>query len=180
MFDAAWRIDNDVARFLDTYLFWARPKTIVEFGSGASTLLFAEYAAQATINDMEKVRVVSYEQDAGYAANTQKALALEALYAQVVHAPIFDGWYDRFRVAGTLPETIDLVLVDGPGPCLGRTREPAMEWVYPRLSRTGLVVLDDGRRDMERLYVKHWQEQYPDLDVKYLDTPHGAYLIRKG
>lgn len=55
-----------------------------------------------------------------------------------------------------------------------------MKWLYPWLNEGALVVLDDGRRDMEQLYVQHWMEQYPDLTVQYVAHDHGTYLIRKG
>ena len=54
-----------------------------------------------------------------------------------------------------------------------------MKYLYPRLAPDGLIVLDDGRRDMEQLYVEHWMEQYDGLRVQYVAHDHGTFLIRK-
>jgi len=172
-FDPNWRIADDLGVFLAEWLVRNEPETIVEFGSGASTVQFAAYAAHTGAS------VTSYEQNFDYLHKTRQALAAEALYASIHYAPVRNGWYHRDMVIATIPDNIDLALIDGPGPCPGRTREPAMEYLYPRMSEGGLIVLDDGRREMEQLYVKHWVEQYDGLDVEYVDNAHGAYLIRK-
>lgn len=175
IFDPDWRIADDLQLFLKDWIIENDPDVIVEFGSGASTVEMA----MAKRHDAE---LISFEQSLIYRNTTLAALEREPYVnnTTVYHAHIFDGWYDRFVVAPALTERIiDLVVVDGPGPCVGRTREPAMKWVYPRLAEGGLIVLDDGRRDTEKLYVKHWQEQFPGLAVEYVAHDHGTYLIRK-
>ena len=175
IFDPDWRIADDLQKWLFNYLWQDKfPINIVEFGSGASTIIFAHYAAKANAN------VTSYEQSYDYLHKTRQALSFQGLYADTHFAPIKDGWYDPDIVESTIPDSIDLALIDGPGPCVGRTREPAMEFLYPRLAPGGLIVLDDGRREMEQLYVEHWQEQFPGLAVEYVAHDHGTYLIRKG
>lgn len=171
-FDPSWRIADDLTATLVDYIKENEPENIVEFGSGHSTVAMAGPGRHVT----------SFEQSAAYAVATINALMEENLsrYADVWLAPIENGWYQHKMVDLHLPENIDLVLIDGPGPCLGRTRAPALPKVYDRLTEEALVVLDDGRRVMEQRYVDQWMEQYPDLHVRYIDHEHGTFVISKG
>ena len=175
-FDPNWRIATDLQDWLENYLWTVGPDSIVEFGSGASTVMFAKYA-----KIWANASVVSYEQSMPYLLTTEKELKEQALDKRIetFYAPVSNGWYDEGVVEHTIPDSIDLALIDGPGPCVGRTREPAMKYLYPRLAPDGLIVLDDGRRDMEQLYVEHWMEQYDGLRVQYVAHDHGTFLIRK-
>ena len=176
-FDPSWRIADDLTKYIVQGVTLASDiKTVVEFGSGHSTVELAK-ALRHTDG-----HVTSFEQSAAYAVATINALMEENLsrYADVWLAPIENGWYQEKMVDMHLPESIDLVLIDGPGPCLGRTRAPALPKVYDRLTEEALVVLDDGRRKMEQRYVDQWMEQYPDLHVRYIDHEHGTFVISKG
>ncbi|MFN3287105.1 MAG: class I SAM-dependent methyltransferase, partial [Sphingomonadaceae bacterium] len=91
-----------------------RPRLVVEFGSGLSTLVLA----RALALHVPEARLLSFDHDAGFAAMTRRRLAALGLSAEVRHAPLADAsalgvagqWYDH----GPLPDGIDLLLIDGP------------------------------------------------------------------
>ena len=171
-FDPSWRIADDLTILIDRYIVANDVKSVVEFGSGHSTVAMAALGTHVT----------SFEQSAAYTIKTIDALKDSGLtdYADVWVAPIENGWYQEKMVDLHLPDEIDFVLIDGPGPCFSRTRAPALAKVYDRLTEGALVVLDDGRRQMEQRVVDQWMEQYPDLHVRYIDNDHGAFVISKG
>jgi hypothetical protein len=94
-----------------------RPRTIVECGSGATTCVFAEYAAQRS-----GVTVLSLENGAQYLEETKSRMPAELRgIPTMVHAPRViepDGsdevcYYEPNYLAHLVP-TVDLVYVDGP------------------------------------------------------------------
>lgn len=160
-----------------------RPKTVVELGSGVSTLV-AAYALEQN----GEGRLVSLDQDAGYGAATAEQLRRHGLdaRAQVIHAPLkpveLDGrswtWYDVSR----LPEvsSIDLLVVDGPHRALQPlARYPAMPMLYDRLSPNAVIVLDDADRKDERAAVRRWTDEHEGWTVVYAQSPKGTAILRR-
>jgi predicted O-methyltransferase YrrM len=144
------------------------PVTIVECGSGSSTLFFALALAERG----QGGAVVSLENDVAYAAETREHLRRHGVekFATVVDAPMTDQvlasgeerlWYD---IAG-LPEIeqIDVLFVDGPfGGSSHQARYPAYPVFAERLSGGALVVLDDTDRPHEKEIVERWLAEAGD------------------
>jgi len=95
-----------------------QPLVVVEFGSGTTTMLFAEYAVQKT-----GVRVVSVDENPAYQAAVRAAMATELSDAVTwVHcAAAFDGtggaevcFYSPEYRDEIRSRQIDLAYVDGP------------------------------------------------------------------
>ena len=132
-FDPSWRIADDLTQYLSNHIVINQIQSVVEFGSGHPTI--------QTAKDMQITggHVTSFEQSAAYAVATINALMEENLtrYADVWLAPIENGWYQHKMVDLHLPENIDLVLIDGPGPCLGRTRADSRDGVRSGNRSTG-------------------------------------------
>ncbi|MGF1662045.1 MAG: class I SAM-dependent methyltransferase [Kineosporiaceae bacterium] len=139
-----------------------RRRTVVEFGSGISTLVLSRLLAGAG------GRLVTIEHDERWlavvdglvrAAGTGRSVHLH-------HAALVDGWYDRTVVAGALadaPGPVDLLLVDGPPawrPGTELARWPAAEVVAPHLAGDATVVLDDVHRPGEQEIVRHWGDDH--------------------
>ncbi len=104
-------------RLLELYdwLLANRPKTIVELGSGATTLVFATYAAA------HDAKVVSLEQDIQLAIGLGEYMPGDQGAAVTIHeAPRVDEWRDGFETCRygfdylKLPADIDLLYLDGP------------------------------------------------------------------
>lgn len=138
-------------------------RSIVECGSGNSTVFLARLLAQRG----GAGHVHSIDHDARWAEATREALRREGLehLADVSHAPLVDGWYDR----GALPavEAVDLLVVDGPpgwdvaaGAPIPGAREPALDVFRERLAPGATVVLDDIDREGERRIVAAWEGRH--------------------
>ncbi|MCW2524626.1 MAG: hypothetical protein JWO63_2961 [Frankiales bacterium] len=135
-----------------------RRTSIVECGSGVSTVVLARLLRQRAIAGT----VVALEHDPDWARLVNQLLADEGLsaFGRVVHAPL-EGeptWYSLSSLT-ELPETIDLLIVDGPPadqPGNGQRRAPALTTLQPRLSETAVVYLDDIDRPGEQSVLEAW------------------------
>jgi precorrin-6B methylase 2 len=140
------------------------PVTIVDLGSGSSTVLDA-LVLQSTGRGGH---VFALEADPATAAETRAALALHGVrnIATVVDAPLTqvklpDGtaspWYAMNQLTGI--SEIDILFVDGPeGTAAGLARFPAFPLLAERLKPGALVVLDDTNRADEKAIVRLWKE----------------------
>lgn len=147
----AWAIAPAVAAELDGRINKLKPKSIIEFGSGTSTLIFARYAKETG------ARVVSLEAEESYLAKTKEMLGDLAEYVELVHAPLIGSpaVYDY-----ELKHKVDFALIDGPPEGTGG-RSAIFPWLEPHLSKTGWEVwLDDGERELESDAVEQWSKEY--------------------
>lgn len=138
------------------------PVSILECGSGSSTLFFALALAERG----QGGQVVALESDAAFAEETREHLRRNGVdsFATVVDAPLVDRedpdgpvrpWFD---LSG-LPEIggVDILFVDGPvGGSTYQARYPAYPVFGPSLSPGALVVLDDTDRPHETAIVERW------------------------
>jgi predicted O-methyltransferase YrrM len=143
-------------------IMYANRTTIVECGSGVSTVVLARL-----LRSRSRGTLIALEHDAGWAARVSELLAAEALdhVAQVVHAPLSGDprWYDRAALR-ELPADIDLLIVDGPPAYVAGDelrRAPALELLDPRLAPGATVVLDDVDRAGERDVLAGWESATP-------------------
>jgi len=147
--------------------------TIVELGSGASTVWMALAAMQRD----DGISIVSLDHDAEFARVTRRSLArngvadlVDLRVADLVPMSTAQGeqlWYS--------PETwqslsnVGLVFVDGPPGATGpMARYPALEALSSTLAPGALIVLDDTERPDERAIVEAWLA---------MDLPRGAAEI---
>ncbi|MFL1441808.1 glycosyltransferase [Nocardiopsis protaetiae] len=149
-----WALDAPGAGHLQHVLEDREPRLIVEAGSGASTVLLAEYA-RAT-----GARVVSLEHQERYRDATAQLLADRGLTGHVdlrlvplISTPA-GPWYDT-----ELPDGIDLVLVDGPPEGAGG-RAAALGAVLPHLADDAELLLDDASRPGERAALARWEREF--------------------
>ncbi len=143
-------------------IMYANRTTIVECGSGVSTVVLARL-----LRARGRGALIAVEHDAGWASRVRELLAGEGLedVARVVHAPLSGDprWYDRAAVQ-ELPVGIDLLVVDGPPAHLpgdALRRAPALELLDPRLAPGATVVLDDIDRPGERDVLAGWESATP-------------------
>ncbi len=101
--------------------------TVFEFGSGNSTYFYAKYAG----------KVVSVEHDKEW---YDKVLKTNPENSQLIFCKLVrDGDYCRMPI--TLPNTFDVVIVDG------RDRVNCCKQAIHAVSQSGVIVLDDSERD---------------------------------
>lgn len=136
------------------------PAQVVECGAGVSTVVLARLLAERGTG-----RLTALEHDPGWAGHVGRSLAREGLgdVAQVVLAPLEDGWYAADGVA-RLPDAIDLLVVDGPPadrPEIAHARHAALGTLAPRLGTASVVVLDDIGRAGEQDVLARWERESP-------------------
>jgi predicted O-methyltransferase YrrM len=137
----------------------ARRTSIVECGSGVSTIVLARLLRQRGTAGT----VVALEHDPNWAQVVNDLLIQEGLssYGRAIYAPL-EGepvWYSQDALS-ELPDTIDLLIVDGPPadlPGNGLRRAPALPTLKPRLSSTAAVYLDDIDRTGEQSVLEGWR-----------------------
>lgn len=159
------------------------PKTVVELGSGLSTLYLATMMKKSGAG-----HVYSIEHDSSYAAETVAELASRGLqdFATVIPAELttldLDGknwtWYD-INWSG-LPDNIDLLLVDGPPMQTQRlARYPALPIFEDHLSANATVILDDADRKDEQAILKMWLSQFDSFTSRSKFCRKGLAILTR-
>lgn len=153
--DGGWAVSPDFMLLLLSLVQEQRPATVVELGSGASTVWAALLLREQGLN----TRIVAVDHDLTYGEITRERLATLGLdkLVELRHAPLveleLDGetypWYDRSAFLDV--ESCDLLVVDGPpGKLRPRSRYPALPVLGDRMQPGAQVLLDDYRRSEER------------------------------
>lgn len=156
---SGWALDDAGARLLASTLADRRPRTVVEAGSGSSTVLLAEYARDTG------ARVVTLEHQARFRDATLRLLADRDLegFVDLRLAPLRPSpagpWYDT-----ALPDGIDLALVDGPPESTGG-RAAALGELLPHLAADAVLLLDDADRRQEQAALEQWRRWGAIVDV---------------
>ncbi|WP_226645169.1 O-methyltransferase [Microbulbifer variabilis] len=183
-----WAASPDVLLELHDYITLNRPKIVVEFGSGASTLVIADALRQNGFG-----KLVSFDHSTYYGENTRRTLerenldywvdlrigALESWSAgHLASDEDSVSWYPEQLLEGL--EAIDLVFIDGPpGATCQYARYPAVPAIVDRLSTSAQVWMDDTIRKEERDICEAWAEQF-GFDLEYLNYEKGlGRLSRK-
>ena len=154
-----------LVRFLET----RKPRVVLEFGSGLSTL--AQCAALSRVHGPVGFRLLSFDQDAGYVQRTRESIqALPAsACCRVVHVPLIPGtvaqhetqFYDLSKDLDnhwSWLGSAEFVFIDGPfadGPC----RYATLPAVRSFLATGASFAMDDGLRSKELLVASLWEEE---------------------
>jgi hypothetical protein len=160
-----------------------RPDTVLETGSGASTIIIGLYLKKAG-----RGKLISLEHSAEYFEKTRAMLELHGLEGTVelVHAPLTDvtiegekwKWYDLKKAE--LPERIDLIVVDGPPENIQKeARFPAVPLLKNHIGGNAVILVDDGRREGEKKAVERWLGCLPGFTMDYLPLEKGAFRVHR-
>ncbi len=172
----------DFLKLLAAEILRARPETVVEVGSGVSTLI-AGYALKAN----GRGKLVSLDHLEKYADITREQVASHGLedIVSVVYAPIenYDlggdamPWYDTSALGDV---RADLLIVDGPPAELHPlARYPALPLLDERLGDGATVILDDAGRAGERRVVERWRREFPSFEYESYPSAKGTAILRK-
>jgi predicted O-methyltransferase YrrM len=152
--------------------------TIVEFGSGQSTVIFA-----ACLKHKGQGRLISVEHDPAHADAVRRQLIAcglsDVVDLRVVPLADYPGVGplppSRSYATATLPAVpIDVALVDGPPLALGEaTRFHPMQWTLSQLAPGGAAFLDDAARPQEQAVLTQLQRAWVDLVVDDLRAEKG-------
>jgi predicted O-methyltransferase YrrM len=162
----------------------SKPKTVVELGSGFSTLLIAAWLKQEG-----EGRLISFDHQSLWAEKCRTYLRRQELdgRAEVREAAlgrrrIAEESFNWYELDGRIEDVaeIDLLIVDGPPSQPGkRTRFPALAFFHDRLSKSASIFVDDGNRSGERAMVEAWTREFPGFFSYYTSTLTGYWVLRR-
>lgn len=186
-FGNGWALSGDTAVVLVQELVRLRPRLVVELGSGVSTVLVASELKRLG----DGGRVISYEHEVDWVADTQRHLAAAGVAdaATVLAAPLapidVDGRrYEWYSLPADVPApgTVDLLIVDGPPQSVdaaGSPRYPALPVFERLLSERAVVFVDDGDRRGEQQMVDAWLATRPGWTRRTVDTVKGTTILER-
>lgn len=158
----SWKADMGFLRHIVREIERLRPATVVELGAGASSLIAAKALALHGGG-----RLVSYDQHEGFVGATREWLRENGLQSDLRHAPLeaqVGDWPGRWYALDNIPDSIDLIIIDGPPWSVHPLVRGAADTLFRRLSPGGVVLLDDAARPGERLVARRWRQRWPDMD----------------
>lgn len=160
----SWKADTGLLHRIVDAVEELRPRVVVELGAGATTLICAR-ALQLHGGGA----LYTYDQHAGFVEQTRAWIESEGLAANLHHAPLGPppaGWPGLWYQLSDLPETIDLLVIDGPPWTLHPQVRGAAEVLFERLSPGGMVLLDDAARPGERMIARRWAAKWPQMTFR--------------
>lgn len=185
VFFGGWSIDSFLAKFLATHLLENKPGTIVEIGSGSSSILIA----QCTKKIGYTPKHIAIDHEHRYLELTKKTAALNGVEKRIefhecplkeIDIPGHKGaWYHD--VLNSIDSNkIDLLIIDGPPEqTCAFARYPALPMLYSQLSEECTIILDDSSRDDEKNIIKKWMELYPEFEATFITEGHGVTILTR-
>lgn len=157
-----------------------KPRLILEFGTGISTLIMG-YALQKAGSG----RIVSLEENEPWASLSRAQVALHGLgdVVEIRSAPLANlelkgatyAWYDLKSYADL--EHIDMVFVDGPYVC--KNRYCALPTTVERLSPSATILTDDARDPDFSAALKRWHAEFPEFAQTEVATLRGTARLQR-
>lgn len=182
-----WGAHAETLAFLSALIRGLRPRQVLEFGSGLSTLVMA-----MTLRKLGSGRLLSIDESERFAARTRGWLEEEGLSSRagVNHCPIrlqaVHGSDIHCYDLGSAMEKVDapdLLFVDGPNamPLIGHpgARFGTLPLVREHLAPGAWILLDDARRRSERRVAARWAAMAGIESIGMLPTGRGLMLLRK-
>jgi predicted O-methyltransferase YrrM/anti-sigma factor RsiW len=174
----SWKADTGFLHRIVDAIEELRPATVVELGSGASSLVCAR-ALQLHGGG----RLVSYDQHAAFVTATAQWLREEGVAADMRHAPLQHrsaDWPGTWYSLSDLPESIDLLIIDGPPWAVHPYVRGAADMLFERLTPGGIVLLDDANRPGERIIARRWRQRWRDMTFERVGgSTKGTLVGRK-
>jgi len=183
-----WVISPDFAALLAATIREHQPKTIVELGSGTSTVI-GGYALETTPGG----HIYSLEHLKEFVTSSQHTLSRHGLAdsATIIHAPLTPypiaseadastqrQWYDTTTFGHIMD--IDLLVVDGPPENTHpQARYPALRFFYDRLSDGAIILVDDAMRNDDHNMINRWIDEFNLTVVDQIANEKGAVVLQK-
>ncbi len=146
-------------------------RTILEFGSGLSTILIARLIKKNNI----PCTIYTIEHDKNWFDLLNTILIKENTIENVVsiHAPLSSSkksknelnWYNEEAIINSLTDKLlfDLVIIDGPPAhekSKSLSRYPALPFIKNKLNKSYSIYLDDASRNGEQEVIKYWKQEF--------------------
>jgi hypothetical protein len=172
----SWKADTYLLHRLVDLVEEIRPRTVVEIGAGATTLVLAKALQLAGCEG----QLISFDQHERFISPVRHWLGEHGLTADLRHAPLSvrsDGWPGLWYALDELPYRIDLLLIDGPPWAVHPYARGAAEQLFSRVTSGGAIVLDDAARPGERVVAWRWKRGWPEIDFRYEGAGSKGTLI---
>jgi len=173
MITTSFSMDKPTLKWLDSWCINNRPRAILEFGSGVSTLHIARYCIESD----DPVVFTSVEHHPEYYIKTYRTL--KTTYPQddpvgLRHCGIRDGWYDIDPVTGW-----DLIVIDGPPESIGREQTSERLQGFLEAGKQTTILVDDAKRPTEDRLVREWFSVDRRVRLEEIvSTPRGLAVLR--
>lgn len=173
----SWKADTYLLHRIVDVIEASRHATVVELGSGATSLVIAKALAMHGGG-----RIHSYDQHAPFVAAMGDWLGEHDLAGTFHHAPLVQRdvrwpglWYDLTEVPGS----IDLLVIDGPPWAVHPFARGMAERLFPLIAPGGTVLLDDAARPGERYVARQWKKNWPSFTFTYEGAGTKGLLVGK-
>jgi predicted O-methyltransferase YrrM len=173
----SWKADTGLLHLVAEHILAAKPKLVVEFGTGASTLIVARALQMAGGGSF-----ISFEQHPEFVKATGDWLAEHGLSADLRAVSLRPSprpwrglWYDH----GELPGNIDFMLIDGPPWTIHPFTRGAAATLFDRIAPGGTIMLDDAARPGERVIARRWKQDWPDFSFRLVKAGTKGTLIAR-
>lgn len=171
----SWKADTYLLHRIVDVIAAVQPATVVELGSGATSLVIAKALALHGSG-----RLHSYDQHAPFVEATAAWLAENGCDAAFRHAPLVQRdlrwpglWYGLTEVPGS----IDLLVIDGPPWAVHPFARGMAERLFPLIAPGGTILLDDAARPGERYVARRWKKAWPDFTFHYEGAGNKGLLV---
>ncbi|UUL82827.1 class I SAM-dependent methyltransferase [Sphingomonas qomolangmaensis] len=171
----SWKADTGFLTLIVDHIERNRPKTVLELGAGASSLVVAKALQQNGGGHL-----ISCDQHGDFIAATREWLHEHGVDAEMRATPLRQApgdwpgiWYDH----GPLPEQIDMLVIDGPPWTIHPYVRGAAETLFDRLPVGGTILLDDAARPGERIVAARWRERWPNFRFDLVNKGTKGTLI---
>lgn len=171
----SWKADTYLLHRIVDIIAAACPATVVELGSGATSLVIAQALARHGGGMLH-----SYDGHAPFIQSMQEWLAEHALTANFHHAPLVQRdvrWPGLWYGLTDIPGSIDLLVIDGPPWAVHPFARGMAERLFPLVSPGGTVLLDDAARPGERYVAHRWKKAWPDFTFTYEGAGSKGLLV---
>jgi hypothetical protein len=158
-FASGWSLGERAYRAIRDDLIRHDVRTIVEFGSGTSTLRLSRDLPNATILSLESELQFS-EQTRGQLKDLGGRARVEVALRPIIWQRHSLGFFRSYQ-PGSFPGDVDAVLIDGPPITTRRGREACLYQAFPYVRIGARIYLDDYCRQAEQQVVRNWLRAYP-------------------
>lgn len=185
-----WPISPDALLEILKYIKSNKPKSIIELGSGSSTVAIAALIKKYNL----KTKLISVDHSQDYLDKTKLSIRHKGI-VQFILAPIklqkIKGiknkvlWYDVNLIVDILRNEdvkAELLLVDGPPKSLSKnSRLPALMALSEFLSDDAVIFLDDYGRADEQYAIQEWLnfDKLNKPSVRSIETEKGLALYSR-
>ncbi|WP_417604619.1 class I SAM-dependent methyltransferase [Oceanimonas baumannii] len=183
-----WPVSPDFLLKLHTYITEEKPKTIVETGSGVTTLVITDALRHNGTGHLYSLEHLEF-----YGNQTRYNIEIESLqdWVSIRTGPVINWTSEHINQDNGKPsmwyplhtldniENIDLLIVDGPpASTCPYARYPALPATFNKLSPRAQVWMDDANREDEIEICKHWAKEF-NMDIDFIPLEKGLCVLSK-